>query len=132
MIFTQSLNSGNLPEDWLTANVTPIFKKGDRANPTNYRPISLTSICCKLLEHILYHSITEHLLTYQILSDKQYGFRPNHSCETQILNIVEEIQLALDHHLPVDLIFIDFRKAFDTVPHQRLLKKLAISLWNSR
>ena len=124
VIFTQSLNSGNLPEDWLSANVTPIFKKGDRANPTNYRPISLTSICCKLLEHILYHSITEHLLTYQILSDKQYGFRPNHSCETQILNIVEEIQLALDHHLPVDLIFIDFCKAFDTVPHQRLLKKL--------
>ena len=91
MIFTQSLNSGNLPEDWLTANVTPIFKKGDRANATNYRPISLTSIFCKLLEHILYHSITEHLLTYQILSDKQYGFRPNHSCESQILNIVEEI-----------------------------------------
>ena len=76
------------------------------------------------LEHILYHSITEHLLTYHILSDKQYGFRPNHLCETQILNIVEEIQLALDHHLLVDLIFIDFRKAFDTVPHQRLLKKL--------
>jgi len=124
VIFTQSLNSGNLPEDWLTANITPIFKKGDRAHPTNYRPISLTSICCKLLEHILYHCITEHLNTYQILSDKQYGFRPNHSCESQLLRVVEEIQLAMDHHLSVDLIFIDFRKAFDTVPHQRLLKKL--------
>ena len=124
VIFTQSLNSGNLPEDWLTANVTPIFKKGDRANPSNYRPISLTSICSKLLEHILYHCIMEQLTTYQILSDKQYGFRPNHSCETQLLNIVEEIQLALDHHLSVDLIFIDFRKAFDTVSYQRLMKKL--------
>jgi len=57
VIFTQSLNLGNLPEDWLTTNVTPIFKKGDRANPSDYRPISLTSICCKLLEYILYHSI---------------------------------------------------------------------------
>ena len=119
VIFTQSLNLGNLPEDWLTANVTPIFKKGDRANPSNYRPISLTSICCKLLEHILYHSIMEHLTNYQILSDKQYGFRPNHSCETQLLNIVEEIQLALDHHLSVDLVFIDFCKAFDTISHHR-------------
>ena len=101
VIFTQSLSSGNLPDDWLTANVTPIFKKGDRASPTNYRPISLTSICCKLLEHILYHCITEHLKTYQILSDKQYGFRPNHSCETQLLSIVEEIQSAMNHHLSI-------------------------------
>ena len=124
VIFTQSLNSGNLPEDWLTANVTPTFKKGDRANPSNYRPISLTSICSKLLEHILYHSIMDHLTAHQILCDKQYGFRPNHSCETQLLNIVEEIQLSLDHHHAVDLVFIDFRKAFDTVPHQRLMKKL--------
>jgi len=115
---------GNLPEDWLTANVTPIFKKGDRANPSNYRPISVTSIRCKLLEHILYYSIMEHLTNHQILSDKQYGFRPNHSCETQSLNIVEEIQLALDHHLSVDLVFIDFRKAFDTVSHHHLMKKL--------
>jgi len=52
----------------------------------------------------------EHLTNYQIPSDKQYGFRPNYSCETQLLNIVEEIQLALDHHLSVDLVFIDFRK----------------------
>ena len=63
VIFTQSLNSGNLPDDWLTANITPIFKKGERANSTNYRPILLTSICCKLLEYILYHCITEHLNT---------------------------------------------------------------------
>jgi len=124
VIFTQSLTTGNLPEDWLTANVTPIFKKGNRADPSNYRPISLTSICCKLLEHIIYHCVMEHLTAHEILTDKQYGFRPNHSCETQLLNIVEEIQLAMDHHFSVDLIFIDFKKAFDTVPHERLMKKL--------
>ena len=75
------------------------------------------SICCKLLEHILYHCITKHLNTYQILSGKQYGFRPNHSCETQLLNIAEEIQLMMDHYLSVDLTFIDFCKAFDTILH---------------
>ena len=66
----------------------------------------------------------EHLTTYQILSDKQYGFRPNHSCETQLLYNVEEIQLALEHHLSVDLIFIDYHEAFDTISHQCLMKKL--------
>ena len=66
----------------------------------------------------------KHLTAYQILSGKQYDFRPNHSCETQLLNVVEEIQLALDHHLSVDLMFIDFCKTFDTVSHLRLMKKL--------
>ena len=81
-------------------------------------------MCCKLLEHIIYHCVVEHLTAHQILTNKQYGFRPIHSCETQLLNIVEEIQLAMDHHFSVDLIFIDFKKAFDTVPHEHLMKKL--------
>ena len=71
-----------------------------------------------MLEHILYHCITEHLNTYQILSDRQYGFRPHHSCDAQLLSVVEEMQLAMDHHYSVDLIFIDFRKTFDKVLHQ--------------
>ena len=61
VIFIQSLISGNLPEDWLTANIKPIFKKGDRSSPLNYRPISLTAVCCKVLEHIIYHNILEHI-----------------------------------------------------------------------
>ena len=66
VIFNQSLNTGELPKDWLTANITPVFKKGDRCNPTNYRPISLTPICSKIMEYILYHSIIEHLNLHHI------------------------------------------------------------------
>ena len=74
VIFIQSLNSGFIPKDWLSANITPVFKKGDRGKPNNYRPISLTSICCKIFEHILYYHIIEHLNTNSILIDQQFGF----------------------------------------------------------
>jgi len=124
VLFTQSYNCGKLPKDWLLANITPVFKEGDRSNPANYRPISLTSICSKLMEHILCHDIMSHLDANQILNNCQYGFRPSHSCEAQLISIVEEIQLALDHHQQVDLLMLDFSKAFDTVPHRRLLSKL--------
>ena len=67
-----------------------------------------------------------HLESNHILNDYQYGFRPSHSCQAQLISIVEELQLALDCHQQVDLIMLDFSKAFDTVPHQHLLKKLSV------
>ena len=73
-LFSQSLDTSNIPHDWLTANVTPVFKKGDRSNAANYRPISLASICCKLMEHILCHFIMNHLELHHILNNFQYGF----------------------------------------------------------
>ena len=124
ILFTQSFNSGELPNDWLTVNITPVFKKGDKSNPSNYRPISLTSLCCKLMEHILCHNIMNYLESNHILNDYQYGFRSSHSCQAQLISIIEELQLALDCHHQVDLLMLDFSKAFDTVPHQHLLKKL--------
>ena len=72
ILFTQSFN-------WLTVNISPVFKKGDKSNPSNYRPISLTSLCCKLMEHILCHNIMNHLESNHILNDYQYGFRSSHS-----------------------------------------------------
>ena len=69
VIFNQSLNTGELPKDWLIANIIPVFKKGEHCNLANYRPISLTSICSKIIEHILYHSIIEHLNLHHILED---------------------------------------------------------------
>ena len=87
------MTSGILPNDWLSANITPIFKKGDRTNPSNYRPISLTAICCKIMEHIVYHSIMEHLQNYNILYNYQYGFRQGHSSETQLITVVEDIYM---------------------------------------
>jgi len=125
VIFIQSLTSGHIPNDWLKANITPVFKKGDKSDANNYRPISLTAVCCKILEHILYHHITEHLNTYNVLINQQFGFRAGHSCEAQLISVVEDIQMAMDSSHQVDIIFIDFRKAFDTVPHHRLLNKLS-------
>ena len=73
VIVIKSPTSGNLLEDRLTANITPIFKKGDRSSPLNYRPLSLTAVCCKVLENIIYHHIMEHLLQYQIIINTGFG-----------------------------------------------------------
>ena len=91
VIFTQSLDTGVLPSDWLLANVCPVFKEGNRTNVANYQPISLTSICSKIMEHILYHSIMEHLNSHNILINNQHGFRSNHFCVTQLIALVEDL-----------------------------------------
>ena len=104
--------------------MTPVFKKGARSDPSNYRPISLVAICCKTMEHVLSHYIMAHLEQHNILNQFQYGFRPGHSCQAQLISLVDEIQQALDCRHQIDLDMLDFSKAFDTVPHQRLLKKL--------
>ena len=86
-IFTQSLNEGILPSDWLKANITPIYKKGDRSVPANFRPISLTSVCCKIMEHIIFHACMAHLENKDIINSAQHGFRPGYSCTSQLINI---------------------------------------------
>ena len=75
-LFQQSLTQGTLPSAWKHAYVSPIFKKGNKSDPKNYRPISLTSLICKMMEHILVSQIMKHLQSYNILSEVQYGFRP--------------------------------------------------------
>ena len=85
VLFQASLTRGIVPDDWLHANIIPVFKKGDRAKAENYRPISLTSIACKLLEHIIHSSIMDFLDDNSILSDFQHGFRHGRSCETQLI-----------------------------------------------
>ena len=126
VIFSQTLNTGQLPHDWLMANVTPIFKSGDRTLPVNYRPISITSVPCKILEHIIHRHIMDHLDRQNILTDCQHGFRPKRSCETQLLETTHDISQTLNNPKirQVDAIVLDFAKAFDKVPHQRLLGKL--------
>ena len=116
VIFSQSLSYQQLPKDWLTANICPVFKKGSRTTASNYRPISLTCVICKTMEHILYHHITAHLDQQNILKDYQHGFRKGRSCETQLIITIEEIAKSLDNRSQVDLLMLDFSKAFDTVP----------------
>ena len=124
VIYTQSYQTGILPNDWLTANIVPVYKKGDKSNPANYRPISLTSVCCKTMEHIICHTILDHLNTYNIINPVQHGFRSGLSCQTQLILLIDEILRAMDQHYQVDLIMLDFSKAFDTVAHNKLLLKL--------
>ena len=123
-IYQQSYNTGQVPLDWQQANVTAVFKKGDKTNPANYRPVSLTCILCKTMEHVIFSQTMGHLDKYDTLVHFQHGFRPNHSCETQLLNTVEDLSHRLDKRKTIDLLILDFSKAFDTVPHRRLLLKL--------
>ena len=77
------------------------------------------------MEHIIFHHIMNHYDTLNILNPLQHGFRPNHSCQSQLISFVEDIQFSMNNHKQVDLLFLDFSKAFDTVPHMRLLNKLS-------
>ena len=124
VIFTQSYVTGSLPKDWLTANVVAIYKKGNRSTPANYRPVSLTCVTTKLMEHIIFRSIMAHLDSHNLLQHYQHGFRQQHSPETQLIITIEEIARALDNQHQIDMLILDFSKAFDTVPHQRLLGKI--------
>ena len=121
--FQASIDQGKIPMEWKTANVVPIFKKGDRSSAANYRPVSLTSICCKTLEHIISSSIMKHLDANKILCDAQHGFRKNRSCESQLILAMNDLTQNVDANQQTDVILLDFSKAFDKVPHQRLLYK---------
>ena len=124
LIYQQSLDTGVVPDDWKMANVAAIFKKGDRQIASNYRPVSLTCVSCKILEHIVFHSIMNHVDWHQILVFFQHGFRALHSCETQLISTIEDLAKGLNDKHQLDLLILDFSKAFDVVPHKRLVKKL--------
>ena len=113
-----------LPLDWVSANVTPIFKKGDKQLPSNYRPISLTCIICKILEKFIHRKLYALLESNNVLSNSQYGFRTNRSTTTLLLTTIHDWAEALNNRLSTHCVLIDFAKAFDSVPHGRLLLKL--------
>ena len=123
-IFNKSIMTGVVPRDWRDALVTPLFKKGNRSDPGNYRPVSLTCILGKVLEKIFKAKVMEHLTRYKILKDSQHGFLKGRSCLTNILDFLEEVYEKLDEGKAVDVIYLDFAKAFDKVPHSRLAAKL--------
>eukprot|EP00057_Strongylocentrotus_purpuratus_P028746 XP_011683220.1 PREDICTED: uncharacterized protein LOC105447168 [Strongylocentrotus purpuratus] len=113
-----------VPDDWKNANVAPVFKKGEGCRPENYRPISLTSIACKVLEHIVHSNIMDHLEDHDILSDAQHGFRKKRSCVSQLTLAIQDLARGIDNWEQLDVILLDFAKVFDKVPHGRLLHKL--------
>ena len=123
-LFNLSLETGVVPQDWRDADVCPLFKKGKRDKAENYRPVSLTSIVGKLLESILKDRIVTHLEQHKLLRESQHGFTSGRSCLTNLLVFFEFITKELDKGNNVDLVYLDFCKAFDKVPHCRLGKKL--------
>ena len=123
-LFNRSLKEGRIPRRWKIAEVRPIFKKGSKTAPGNYRPVSLTSVLCKLLEGFIRHALYEHLVDNKLLAKEQFGFCKGRTCTSQLLVTISEWLTDLDNNIPVDCAYLDFRKAFDSVPHQRLMAKL--------
>ena len=109
---------------WKTANVTALFKSGSKKLPSNYRPVSLTCVLCKVYEQIIRSNIVEFLESKNKITKDQHGFMKNKSCLTNLLETFDCIIDLLESDVPVDLIYFDFSKAFDRVPHYRLLYKL--------
>ena len=124
IIFKKSVQESKIPEIWKMANVAAIFKKGDKKLPENYRPISLTSVPGKILERIIRNEIVNHMTANNLFTTCQHGFIAGKSCSTKLLEYMEDITQALSNGNGVDIIYLDFQKAFDKVPHKRLLKKL--------
>ena len=123
-IFQRNFDTGTVPLDWRTANGTAVFKKGEKFKASNYRPVSHTSLCCMIQEHVITSNVMKHLESHNILTDCQHGFRARRSCETKLLTSAQELLAGLDKKHQHDLIILDFSKAFDRVPHQCLMRKL--------
>ena len=123
-IFNKSLADSVVPDDWKLANVVPIHKKGDKEVVENYRPISLTSIVCRIMEKAVKHELLGFLNNYKLIRKSQHGFTNNRSCLTNLLEYLEYVTSILDSEDSADVIYLDFSKAFDKVSHRKLIRKL--------
>ena len=124
ILFNKSFQSGVLPSEWRIAFVIPIHKKGSQHLASNYRPVSLTSTVVKVMESIIKTNVLEHLTSNDLLTSHQFGFLRGHSCTTQLLHVMDILTKSLDQGVPIDVVYMDLQKAFDTVPHKRLLYKI--------
>ena len=126
IIFDNILQTGVFPDHWKEANVTPVHKKNDKQIISNYRPISLLPVLAKVYERIIFKNLYNYLISNNLITKNQSGFRPGDSCTNQLLSLVHEIQKAFDHKkcLEVRSVFLDMSKAFDKVWHEGLIFKL--------
>ena len=102
---------------WKDTNVVPLYKRGDKSDAKNYRPVSLTSMVSKVMERIVRQHLYDHLSTNGLVSDAQHGFHPGRSCESQLLDSVHVWYKSMEDRKSVDVLFLHMSKAFDRVPH---------------
>ena len=126
LIFNQAITLSSFPDEWKIARVIPLYKNGQRNIPGNYRPISVLPAISKIMERILYDQLHSYLTTFELLSDSQFGFRKSHSTASALLDCTNEWYVNLDRKMFNLVVLIDLRKAFDTVDHQILLRKLEL------
>ena len=118
------MTTAKVPDEWKIANMKGIYKKGGREIGGNYRLISLTSVVCKMMERIIRDTLVDYLEHHQLILLTQHGFRQRRSCLTNLLEFFGQVYQEYDECKAVDLIYLDFQKAFDKVPHERLLLKV--------
>ena len=123
ILFNKSLKEG-AHSSWKIAIISSIYKKGKRSDPGNYRPVSLTSVISKIMESIVRDAVVDHLVQNNVLNDGQHGFVPGRDCLTQLLLCLEDWTNMIENGFAFDVIYTDFAKAFDSVAHERLIKKL--------
>ena len=116
--------TGEVPQAWRDSNISPIYKGGSKKAPSNYRPVSLTSILSRILEKIIFAQLRTFIETTDALPTNQHGFRKGKSCVTNLIEFFDKVTKILDSNQPIDLVYLDFSKAFDKVAHQYLLEKL--------
>ena len=124
LIFTSFMSTGSMPSEWRHATVIPIFKKGNAADLSNYRPISLTSAACKIMERVIYADIVAYLRLHNAISKQQHAFLSRRSTCTNLIETINDWTLAIKNKKTVAVAYIDYSRAFDTVSHKKLLTKL--------
>ena len=125
LLFEMSLQTGELPLVWKQAIITPVYKKGVASSTCNYRPISLTCICCKVMESIINKEIITYLLSHDLISKEQFGFLQKRSTCTQLLSCLNDFITSANKKSRTDCVYIDFAKAFDSVSHEKVITKLS-------
>ncbi|CAC5393388.1 unnamed protein product [Mytilus coruscus] len=123
-IFSQSLTKKVVLNEWKNALVSAIFEKGNKSQAKNYRPVSLTSVVCKIMEKIVREHIISHMIQNKLFSNKQYGFISGRSTALQLLEVIDKWTESLDNGHQVNCIYTNFMKAFDKVLHRKLVKKI--------
>ena len=124
IMWNKSLLTGEIPADLKVGTITPSYKGGNKCEPKNYRPVTLTSHIIKLFERVLVKKIVDHLQGGNLIDNRQHGFRAGRSCLSQLLTHHQEIVEALCYGWDVDVVYLDYAKAFDKVDHRKLLQKL--------